>query len=143
MIVVDTSILAYAVGGRHPLREPSKRLFDAVSGGAVSATTTVEVIQEFTHVRARRFPRAEAVQVARRYARLLSPLLAADEDVLERGFALFERNPRLGAFDAVLAACALGDGVEALVSADTAFASISRLRHVVPGTPEFDRLVAE
>jgi len=142
VIVLDTTVLAYALGVTHPLKQPSERLLDAVSTGAVQATTTVEVIQEFAHIRARRFSRSDAVRVARRYKLLLSPLLATDENVLERGLSIYERNARIGAFDAVLAAGALANDAEALVSAGRAFGLIPRLRHVIPGTPEFDRLLA-
>lgn len=46
MIVVDTTILVYAVGADHPLQEPCRRFVRAVAGGELSASTTVEVIQE-------------------------------------------------------------------------------------------------
>jgi uncharacterized protein len=141
VIVVDTTVLVYAVGVEHALKAPSMRLFEVAATGGVKVTTTVEVIQEFAHIRARRFPRREAAATARNFARVLSPLLAVDGTVLERGLTLFERHP-LGAFDAVLAAAALGHHADVLVSADAAFASVPRLRHVVPGTPEFERLIA-
>lgn len=142
MIVVDTTVLAYAVGLPHPLKDPSERLLEAVSVGAVHATTSVEVIQEFTHIRARRFSRAEAAGAARRFARLLSPLLSPDEEALERGLSIFERTPGLGSFDAVLAATAIANEARALVSADAGFASVPELQHVMPGTAAFDSLLA-
>ena len=55
MIVLDTTVLVYALGGEHALREPCQRLVEAVAEGRVEATTTVEVIQEFVRVRARRW----------------------------------------------------------------------------------------
>jgi predicted nucleic acid-binding protein len=51
---------------------------------------------------------------------------------LRAGLALFERNERLGAFDAVLAASAKSSGARALVSADAAFATVPGLTHVIP-----------
>ena len=141
MIVVDTTVLVYAVGADHRYAEPSGRLLDAVADGAVSATTTYEVIQEFVHVRARRRGRADAAALARNFSRLLSPLLAPDDDQLERGLRLFERHEQLGAFDAILAAAALSTGAETLVSADRGFAVVRGLRHVEPSVDEIDRLV--
>ncbi len=70
--------------------------------------------------------------MGRDYAELLSPLLPVGGEHLERGLALFERNARLGAFDAVLAAAALDVGAAALVSADGAFAGVADLPHVTP-----------
>jgi uncharacterized protein len=55
--------------------------------------------------------------------------------------SLFERHSRLGAFDAVLAAAALESGAEALLSADTTFSEVRALRHIVPGSRAFDRLL--
>jgi predicted nucleic acid-binding protein len=141
LIVVDTTVLMYAAGGEHALKEPSRRLIDAIGVGRVVATTTVEVVQEFAYVFARRRPRAVAVRHARRYAELLSPLLPVRPLGLDYGLALFEAHPRLGCFDAVLAAAALVEGAEALVSADAGFADVVGLNHVVPGSEAFDELV--
>lgn len=142
MIVLDTTVLAYAVGADHPLREPSARLLLAIGEGRIEATSTAEVLQEFVHVRARRFPRREAVALARDFAQALSPFLVVDEAALDRGLDLFARHAGLGSFDAVLAATALANDAEALVSADMGFVSVPRLKHLAPGTAEFERLLA-
>jgi predicted nucleic acid-binding protein len=142
VIVLDTTLLVYAVGSDHPLREPSRRLVDAIAEGRVDATTTIEVIQEFVHVRTRWHGRADAASVGRNFAELLAPLLPVLGSVVDAGLKIFERSKELGVFDAFLAAAALGSGADALVSADLAFSSVSRLAHVVPGTPEFERLLA-
>jgi predicted nucleic acid-binding protein len=47
----------------------------------------------------------------------------------------------LEAFDAVLAAAAMGRGADALVWADRAFAAVPGLRWVDPATAELDRLI--
>lgn len=142
MIVVDTTVLVYALGTEHPAREPSRRLIDAIGRGEVGGTTTPEVIQEFAHVYSRRRPRAIAARHAGRYADLLAPLLPVGSDELESGLHLFERNEALGAFDAVLAATALAADAEALVSADRGFASVPRLTFVELGTPALDTLLS-
>ncbi len=136
MIVVDTTILVYAIGEAHALREPCRRLIAAIGEGRIEATTTVEVIQELVHVRARRRSRADAVAQGRSYATLLSPLLRPSADDLGDGLALFEAHEALGAIDAVLAAVAIGVGADALVSADTAFGSVPGLRAITPGSAE-------
>ncbi|HUZ82115.1 MAG TPA: type II toxin-antitoxin system VapC family toxin [Gaiellaceae bacterium] len=142
MIVLDTTVLVYAVGSEHPLREPSRKLIDAIAAGRVDATTTAEVIQEFVHVRARRRGRTDAAKAGRNFADLLAPLLVIPEASVETGLRIFERSKSLGVFDSFLAATALAHGADALVSADRAFSSVAYLKHVVPGTPAFDRLLA-
>jgi predicted nucleic acid-binding protein len=134
VIVLDTTVLVYAKGADHALRDPSRRLIAAVADGSVEATTTVEVIQEFAHVRARRYDAAEAAALAREYAELLAPLILVTPEQLDRGLTMFERSGSLGAFDSVLAAAALDGGADRLVSADRAFATISDLHHVFPDT---------
>lgn len=132
MIVLDTTVLVYAKGAEHPLRGPCRDLIEAIAGGAVQATTSVEAIQEFVHVRARRRDREDAAGLGRDYADLLSPLLPVDRNSLREGLALFERVKDLGAFDAVLAAAAISVGADALVSADSGFADVPGLPHVSP-----------
>jgi hypothetical protein len=53
-----------------------------------------------------------------------------------------ESHAALGAFDSVLAAVALNQRVEALVSAERAFGEVAGLRWVDPATPELDRLIS-
>jgi predicted nucleic acid-binding protein len=133
VIVLDTTVLVYAKGADHPLRAPCRELVAGIAEGAVQATTSVEVIQEFVHVRARRRGRQDAAATGYDYAELLSPLLDVRREDLQRGLALFERSDRLGAFDAVLAAAAIASNASALVSADIAFATLAtELPHVVP-----------
>ena len=141
MILLDTTVLSYGVGAEHPLREPCRRVLRAHGDGRIEATTTIEVIQEFLHVRARRRSRSDAVAHARHYVAALSPLETRAED-LEAGLTLFEGYPALGAFDAVLAAVALNRRVEALVSADRAFGEVPHLPWVDPATPNLERLIA-
>jgi predicted nucleic acid-binding protein len=95
VIVLDTTVLVYAVGGEHPLREPSRRLVEAIGAGRIDATTTVEVIQEFVHIRARRQGRADAAKVGRNFAELLAPLLVVQESRVEGGLRIFERSTSL------------------------------------------------
>lgn len=142
MIVLDTTVLVYAKGADHPLRDPCRRLIEALAERRLEATTTMEAIQEFVHVRARRRDRGDAAALGRDYAELLAPLLAVTYGDLDRGLALYERSERLGAFDAVLAAAAEAAGAQALVSADTAFAELKAVKHVMPDATGMATLLA-
>jgi hypothetical protein len=132
VIVLDTTVLVYAKGAEHPLRHPCRALIAAIAERDLQATTTVEVIQEFVHVRAQRRDRADAAALGGDYAELLSPLLTPTGEHLRAGLALFERSERLGAFDAVLAASAMDSGASALISADAAFGTVPGLTHIIP-----------
>lgn len=132
MIVLDTTVLVYSKGADHPYREPCRQLVAAVADNRLEATTSVEVIQELVHVRARRRDRSDAAALGAAYAELLSPLMEVNRDHLERGLDLFRATTKLGPFDAILAAACLASGAGALVSADSAFSEVPALRHVVP-----------
>lgn len=142
MIVLDTTILLYAKGADHPLRDPCRDLVIAIERGHVEATTTAEVIQEFTHVRARKRDRRDAAELANAYIDLLAPLLTIEESHVREGLALFEHHPALGSFDAILAAAAVDAGASALASADRAFSVVPALHHAEPGTPAFSELIS-
>lgn len=137
MIVVDTTVLVYAVGADHPLRDPCRRLIELVRDGAVSATTTVEAVQEFVHVRARRRSRPDAAALGLDYAVLLAPLVRPEQADLRAGLELFITLEVLGAFGAVLSATAMRTEA-ALVSADRAFAAVPGLRHLDPAAADFE-----
>lgn len=141
MIVLDTTVLVYASGASHPLREPCRRLMRAVARGELAASTTVEVIQEYAHVRARRRGRQEAAEQAERLQNQLMPLLTTGESDLSAGLRLFTETERLGMFDCVLATAAKHAGAAALVSADRGFAEVSGLEHVLPSDAAIEGLL--
>ncbi len=129
MLVLDTSVLVYATGADHPLREPAVRLLHDVVASRVSATTTPEVLQEYAHVRARRRDRADAFAQTERFAELLGPLtVVSTRDVLE-GLRIWSQTSSLGAVDSVVAAVAIAHGWEA-VSADRSFSSVTGLQWI-------------
>ncbi len=134
LIVLDTTVLSYAVGDDHPLHEPCLRLMDRARVRAGAATTTVEVIQEFALVRSRRRPRGNAADLARTYVQLLAPLLSPTDDELEDGLDLFESLAELGSFDCVLAAVCVRRSAT-LVSADRGFKSVPGLDCLDPASP--------
>lgn len=114
---------------------------EAIAAGRLQATTAVDVVQEFTHVYARRRSRGDAARVARQFAELLAPVFSFDRDHLEAGLRLYEQETALGTFDAILATAAIAQEADALVSADGAFRGVPGLRLIEPGTPAFEELL--
>lgn len=115
----------------------------AIGDGRLAATTTVEVLQEFAHVRARRRGREDAAALTERFATLLAPLIEVDHEDLLLGLREFRQHESLGAFDAVLAAVPQRrEHVTALVSADRTFAGVPALVHLDPTAPDFTERLA-
>lgn len=142
VIVLDTNILAYAIGRDHPLREPCRRLVEEIGSRGVSASTTPDVIQEFVYLRSHRFSRRDAASFGRWYADLLTPLLVVDEQALAAGLALYGKSKRIGPIEAILAAPTLAAEAEAIVSADVGFDEIRGLKRWDPSGREVERLLA-
>lgn len=142
MILLDTTVLVYAVGTEHELRLPCRRILHAHGAGTIQASTTVDVIQEFVHVRARRRNRADAAVLGRHYLSALT-ILPTGSDDLERGLSLFVDFPRIGSFDALLAAVALNHRVQALVRADRAFGTVTGLPWINPASSALNGLLGE
>jgi uncharacterized protein len=136
LIVVDTTVLVYAVGTEHPLKEPCRTL---ISTRMDALTTTAGVLQEFVHVRSRRRSRSDAVALASAYLKLFTPLLDVPQVAVQDALELLEQHQDLGAFDALLAATARLAGCEALVTADRAFAAIDGLNVVFPDAESLTR----
>jgi predicted nucleic acid-binding protein len=109
----------------------------ALGAGRLTATTTVEVIQEFVQVRGRRRFRGDAAALGADIATFLSPLLPVGIDDLRAGLEIWKEQDRIGAFDAVLAGTAMSVGAS-LVSADRAYATIAGLVHCLPDALELD-----
>lgn len=142
MILVDTNVLVYAIGGAHELREPARRVIDGVQRGAIPGATIGAVYLEFLHVYSRRRSPAAAAAAIQDLITLLGlPIeLLASELVVAAG--LYERHTCLEAVDAALAAVSLRPEVEGLVTADRAFFDVPGVRVLDPRSPELARMLA-
>lgn len=130
MLLLDTNVFVYAMGREHPLREPARALLRAADTGRVVLTTTPEVIQEFTHVFSLTRTRGDAADRALDVSRTCSPLITSREGDVSVALELFKQHDRVDAFDCLLAAIALREQVDGLVSADRAFAAVAYLRWI-------------
>jgi hypothetical protein len=127
---VDSTVLILALGGEHPLREPSQGLLLAVGQGRVRLHASVEAVQEFTFHRLRRDQRAQALTDARLMARSLV-LHPFDDPVVAKMLDLMDAS-RLRGRDAVHAATAVLAGFTSIVSADRDFDGVPGLIRIDP-----------
>lgn len=96
-MIFDTNILVDAVGGDHPLRALCADLIARIGRGERRETTTIEAIQEFAHVFARRRTPAAAIDDAGSYIDLLRTHRPVETPIVPDA-DMFRRGPtRLGA----------------------------------------------
>lgn len=127
---LDTTVLAYAFGGSHTLREACQQILADRASGDVELHVSTEAVQEFLHHRLRRADRAPALRQAREISAfcVVHPF---DAVVLNRSLALIATTPIRGR-DAVHAATALEHDFTEIVSADPDFDDVPGLRRVDP-----------
>ena len=129
---IDTSIVMYAVGSDHPLRDPCVRILDQVSSGTIDAVTSAEVVQEIVHrYLSIRRPGA-AARVATLAMDLFAPVLPITHALMRRVPELAERYPTLDARDLVHVATCIHEGITEIVSPDTGFDGVAELRRLDP-----------
>lgn len=124
MILLDTTCLVYAVGDDHERQASARALMDAALRGTITARTTSQVIMEFAHVRGRRRDRRDAASLARDFSDLLGPLEPTTAPDVSTALTLWQDNPEIGSFDALLLAVAVRIGAEAVVSEDAGLARV-------------------
>ena len=106
MVFVDTSVLMYAVGRKHPLRPTARRFFAEATRDQQPLAASSEVLQELAHAYLpveRMRALAAALQIVDRTRMEVWPL---ERDDVVLGIELAVRHPGLGARDLChLASC--------------------------------------
>jgi uncharacterized protein len=141
VLLLDTNVFVYAVGREHRLRRPAQTLLRAAEARRVAITTTPEVIQEFLHVYAARRPRDEAADRADEIVAMCDPMPLEQASAVSIAIELFRQHRQMDAFDCLLAATALREDVDGLVSADRAFAGVANLRWIDLADLEVEGLI--
>lgn len=131
-VFVDTSIIMYAAGSDHPMREPCVRFMRAIDDREVEATTSVEVVQEILH----RFRAIDRLDIAAALSRstldTFAPVLPVTHALMRRVPDLADRYPRLAARDLVHVATCIHEGITDIISTDRAFDSVREIRRIAP-----------
>ncbi len=130
MIFVDTNVVMYLIGERHPHRDDARRLLDEIFDGEERLLTSVEVFQEILH-RYRKIGRQEFIQpafdVLRRITDEVFPIELEDVELAKS--TLLER-PRLSARDALHVAVMQRRGISRIFSFDRGFDAVPGIERV-------------
>jgi len=131
--LLDTAVFVYADGGEHPYREPCMNVLRWAEEGVISATASVELLQEYASVKLRR-RNADRQRVARQARRIADVCELHDFERRDVPLMLdlLERHERLDARDALFAATALNNGIDAIVATDRAFDDVPGLERIDP-----------
>lgn len=121
MILIDTNIIMYAAGAEHPHKSPSAALLERIAAGEVEATIDAEVLQEILH-RYRAIGRWKDGRVVYDLARQIFPnVVPLTSLILDRAREILDTDSRIMARDALHAAVAITEGMDAVCSYDRDF----------------------
>jgi len=131
-LLVDSSIIAYALGAESAWKDPCRELLLAIGRGEYDGFASVEMIQELVHHRLRvTGDRLRAVADGRDVAAGLT-VLPFTQAVLDEALRLIESSAAIRGRDAVHAATALVHGIPTIASTDPAFDAVPGLTRLVP-----------
>lgn len=128
----DTLVFVYALGREHPYRDPCRGIVELASAGELGGEASVELVHEFAHVRHRRTGDRSTSAEEARWVGMLCTLHPVELPDLRFALGLFETVDGLGPRDAIHAATALNRGIDAIVTADTAFDAVPGLERIDP-----------
>lgn len=121
MILVDSNIPMYLVGGPHPHKSDAQRLLEKLVSDRQRLVTDAEVLQEILH-RYVAIDRRGAIQPAfDALIGIVDQVLPVDQAVVERAKKIVLGNRRLSARDAVHLAVMEHHGIEHILTFDSGF----------------------
>ena len=132
IVFIDTSVLMYAAGGEHPLREPCRTIVDGIGRRSISAVTSIEVVQEILH-RYLSIGRAPGgIALAEQTMDLFAPVLPITHALMRRVPEIARRYPAPSARDLIHVATCIHEGITEILSTDRGFDGVSEIRRIPP-----------
>lgn len=123
MILIDSNVPMYLVGAPHPHKVDAQRLLEKLVSERQRLVTDAEVLQEILH-RYVAINRREAIQPAfDAVLKIADEVFPVDQSAAERAKAIVLGHPRLSARDALHIAVMEQQGIERILSFDSAFDS--------------------
>jgi len=132
MIFLDANIFLYAAGAAHSYRAPCLAVLRSVAAKKITATTSVEVVQEVVYVLDRRGQRTKAVELGREILRLFPDVLPITGAEAALACEILERYPALSSRDSLHVATMLCNGLDEILSVDPDFDSVREVRRILP-----------
>ena len=132
IVFVDTSVLMYAAGGDHALREPCRTIVDGIGRRSIAAVTSIEVVQEILHRYLSIGRAAGGIALAEETMGLFAPVLPITHALMRRIPDLAGRYPALSARDLIHVATCIHEGITEILSSDRGFDAVQEVRRIPP-----------
>jgi len=131
MILVDSNVPMYLVGGEHPHKVDARRLLERAIAEKRRLVTDAEVLQEVLH-RYVAIDRRDAIQPCFEVLlEVVDEVLAVDLDIVELARDIVIGHPDLTARDAIHLAVMREHGIEEILSFDRHFDGLPGISRLV------------
>ncbi len=131
-LALDTSLFVYAMTREHTMRESSRELFSLLPKRGIRPDVSVELLREYVQLRTSGgVTRTQALSESNSVVALCN-VHALTPELMQHSLRLFNDIPALDVFDAIHAATALNNLVDAIVSTDPVFDSVEGLYRIEP-----------
>lgn len=132
MYYVDTNIFLYRTDASSIYFEECKEFLDDAIKGLHHITTSVETIQEVTHVCRRLGKNALGIHISEFIIELCEDLIDVDNVVIKKYLMYAEKYPKVDSRDLVhLAACSY-NGIRPVVTFDNDFKAFKEVKVLLP-----------
>jgi predicted nucleic acid-binding protein len=132
VILIDSNVLMYAAGARHPHKEPSASLLERIAAGRVEAFVDAEILQEILH-RYRAINRwSDGRRVYDLTRSLILTVVPITAEIVDGARSLLDTYSQLMASDALHASVCREVGARGICSYDSDFDVVRGLRRIEP-----------
>ncbi len=132
-VLLDPSVLVYALGGPGPNFEPCRRVLTLAGDGAIELHAPVDLVREVLHHRARRLEDRGQAAAEALIVTLLCVLYPIEPQEVCTAIELFGSHPTLSSRGSFFVAFARRHSLAEIVSVDSGFDGLPGLRRVDPG----------
>jgi predicted nucleic acid-binding protein len=132
LVFVDANVPMYAVGTRHPLKQPCINFLESVACGEIAALTDAEVLQELLHRYSALHQRERAIEVVRLFVKVVPMVLPVTLDDVEKALDVHQQYTRLQARDSLHVAVMMNNEIQCILSADQHFDVVDEVKRFDP-----------
>jgi len=131
-IFVDANVIMYAVGAEHSYRHSCQASLNRIVNEKLPAVVSSEIHQEILHRYLSLGLPDKAEQVSIKLETVIPTTLPVTIDDIRRARKLLKRYPTLNARDLLHAAVMIENGISHILTADTHFDLVSKVRRIDP-----------
>ncbi len=129
---IDANLIMYSLGGPHPLREPCKKILEAIKFNAFVPVTNTEVLQEVLY-RYFSIKRSVLGEIAyQSLVQLCAEIFPVTLHETDLALNLLKKYQTITSRDAIHAATMITNDIREIISTDPHFDLISEIRRIDP-----------